>query len=234
MRASVGIAGGIVERRILLPGLLMLGVASAAEPTAYPEIDFDTATPSVVIATAEYGDSHAMPEDCNQPLTLCMRSPYWFTLTTLQTVYGRPPPTPVIVSTFTHSALPSDTPAPKLVLLLTQADRTIMPVYAYADLTLRGDGEYFVVVGTDVAMHWLPCDIERLREPIVAHDFPDSIAITDDNAWDVKQYPDLYTRDGNKTVPRYGIRVARIREYLESHRTRPEAFNCEPESDRAR
>lgn len=157
-----------------------------------------------------------------------MRYPLWFSATSLKSVYGSAPTGQFTVSTYTHYGQPErDTPsAPRLILLLTHNNQTVMPVYASEQLTQRTDGEYFIVLYTHSPIHWLPCSVLDLKEPISARDFPTSLDVPRDDYY-AKESPDLFTFHWRKAMPRFGISISHIKQHLQQVQPLAKNFSCE-------
>ena len=202
--------------------------SSAAPPNEFPEFDRDKASLSVAVATSVPGESYPEPEECKQADVICMRDPLWFSATTLKSVYGSAPTGQFTVSTYTHYGQPErDTPsAPRLILLLTHNNQTVMPVYASTQLTQRKDGEYVIVLYTQNPIHWLPCSVMDLKEPISARDFPIRLDVPRDEYY-AKESPDLFTFHWRKATPRFGISVSRIQRHLQQTHPLEKDFSCE-------
>jgi hypothetical protein len=206
-----------------------LGTAGAAQPTVAPDFDKDVADAVLVIATSRPGEGLPAPE-CDAPDVICMRYPHWFRIDVLQPVYGQPPARKAFVTTWSHYGQPQpDTvEAPRLLLLWTHHGDALMPAYSAARALRRDDGEYFVPIDSANPIWWLPCEAALLREEIDAQRFPPEVQReADDHA--VREHPELVLGRDEHVVPKYGIPVRRLGEWLANRRPTAAEFSCEEE-----
>lgn len=209
--------------------------AAAAVPPA-PAFDAETATPSVIVATSAPGESYADPEECMQKsadvVVICMHYPLWFHARLIRPVYGAQPKQEIKVITYTHYGQPEpdDATAPRMLLLLANEGRYLMPVYASARVWRRFDGRYYLLMDTPYPMNWLPCSVQTLREPISAARFPAEARLALDD-FSVKKHPELFVFAKGYAFPKFGISVARLGVYLQQLQPQTKDFSCR-EGDR--
>lgn len=134
----------------------------------------------------------------------------------------------MVVATYTHYGQPEpDTAmAPRILLLLSNGDRHLMPVYASERVWRRSDGHYYIFVYGPDPIHWLPCSVQSLREPISDEGFSSTARLAGDDYW-VKEHPHLFTTTGRYAFPRFGISVNRLSEHLERLHPATKDFACD-------
>ena len=209
----------------------MLSVAvlsdAIASQQAAPVFDVTTAAPSVMVATSEPGESYAEPEECMRKDIICMRYPIWFRANPIQSVYGVPPKLPIVVTTYTHYGQPEpdDENSPRIMLLLESTGRFMMPVYASGRVWRRSDDQYYILIDTPYPIHWLPCSVEDLREPIDARRFSTKARLALDD-YSVKEHPELFLLSRGYATPQFGISVARLSEHLRRLQPSSTDFSC--------
>ncbi len=207
--------------------LALAALASGGAPGPAPQFNTEVAIPSVVVATSNPGESYAIPEECMQQDVICMRYPLWFQIVPIQVVYGDPPREKVDVTTYSHYGQPeADTEeSPRVMLLLEQDGRYMMSTYASERVVRRLDGRYYLLVDSPRPVHWLPCSVEGLREPIDVTRFSVQAHFSLDDT-SVKDHPRLFKRHEGYASPRFGISVARLGQYLQNLKPRAQDFRC--------
>lgn len=215
--------------------LLLAAHVSAGTPQleTYPEIDEANATPVLVIARVSPGKMLPEFAECNTPLVICLHSPLWFRARVLRSIYGVAPDSALEVATTSHYGMRAyeHSSSPRLILLLVEGDKVIMPTYSEMDLTSRDDGELFLVPALGESPHWLPCSISSLREEISPERFSTLRGIrADDYEWTyVNETPELFSIVRDVAYPRYGISVSSLEAHLEEIMPDAKAFRCEKE-----
>ena len=218
----------------LLLALAIGATASASSPPAkFPEFDWNQGTVSVVLATSTPGDWLPEPpesDECKKPNIVCwsLHSPMWFRIRVLQLVYGQAPTERLVVSTMTHYGQPEvdDERAPRLLLLISHQGQTVMPLYSYEQAWRRSDGKYYLLLDSDAAVAWLPCDAYELREPIDDRMFDEAVRRPLDD-YMVETQPQMYTNRGPYVAPRYGISVERLSDFLRVRQPSLKQLRCE-------
>ena len=210
--------------------ILVLVVAApvfAALPPA-PQFDEETATVSVVVATSRSGDSYAVPEECEKTNVICLRFPIWFKAKPILQVYGESQLSEIVITTYTHYGQPEqdNAKAPRILLVLSNGDRHLMPTYASERVWLRSDGQYFMLITAPYPIPWLPCSVETLQESVSAEDFSRRARLAADD-YLVIQYPELFVTSKSSAFPKYGISVTRLREHLHNNQPSAREFVCD-------
>lgn len=199
--------------------LSLISCARVEIPRAFPSIDDDTATISIVVATLVPGDYLPQFATCQEPNAVCMDpAPFWFRAHVRYTVYGKPAPRMVVAATTHHFGIDGfrlHGDQPQLVLLKTDGRSFLMPRYARVKLVANDAGELFVMVWDAAPVHWLPSSIMDLRQEIDPADFPKDLEIPiDDLAADLRENPAYLNITKAGARPRYGIAVSRLQSYL--------------------
>lgn len=209
--------------------LLLISVTGHADqPTVFPDFDLSQGSVSIVVATSLPGKELPEDEECVNGKAICLRSPLWFRASVLRDIYGSAPGKNVIVSTYSHYGQPDPDKAdsPRLMLLVTKNGKSVMPVYASAQVWRHRDGEYYLLLYHPNPVHWLPCAAMELQESIDGNAFPRDIRLAA-NDYAVKQNPGSFATRGSHAVPRYGISVSRLADLLRVRAPKLEELRCE-------
>ncbi|HEU0151782.1 MAG TPA: hypothetical protein VFQ84_00405 [Arenimonas sp.] len=221
----------------LVPALLLLatGVAHAERPTTFPEIDPATAT--YRLAVVELEDQGELPQfaACSSPDVLCMDGPpIWFRARVLDTLQGPSLPAQLHGATTSHYG-PMQMASPqygkaRLMLLMSDGERHVMPRYANGFLAEDRDGFLHLVLVDPRPVWWLPCGAMDLKEPI--HD----AALARSSRIPLEHYeqfhaPDdsaAYTLRGRHAYPKHSIPMAKLAAWLARRRDLPANLQCRP------
>lgn len=213
--------------RMITAFVLYAALIDLASLQPAPEFDFVTATPSVVVATSRPGAYYAAPEACTQEDVVCMQYPLWFLAEPIQHVYGISPTHQVDVTTYTHygQPKPDDEQAPRILLLIENNGRFMMPVYANQRVWLRSDGQYYFFIDAPYPTHWLPCSVDALREQVDPTMFSTKIRIPLDDPY-VEEHPELFLTHAAYATPRFGISVRKLEQHLRELKPSTKDFRC--------
>jgi hypothetical protein len=221
-----------LRRGFAIPTLMVLSLVATAAThiTAYPKINPASAQAIVVVAQVSPGGMLPPFEECKKRTVICLHSPLWFRARVLQTIFGKAPGIALEVATTSHYGMQSYeyAPNPRLLLLLIDGDKVLMPTYSQAELTRRDDGELFLPTPSDRNPFWLPCSVSTLREEISPNRFPklEGIPRQDLEGTDT-EHPELFVIIHGKAYPRYGIRLAKLQAHLKQLAPNAESFRCE-------
>ena len=217
------------------PRLLSAAHASAVPPhiERYPDLDDAKATPVLVIARVSPGKMLPQFDECRKPDVICLHSPLWFNARVMKSIYGAAPGDTLEVATTSHYGMMAykDSPGPRLILLLVEGDKVVMPTYSEAELIPRDDGELFLVPRFGHGPDWLPCSAWSVKEELAPKRFPGLRGIqADDYAWKfVTETPELFHVRRDVAYPRYGVSVSALQAHLEKTRPDAKGFSCEQE-----
>lgn len=224
---------GKVQRSMVLASFLVAGCAtSAVAPRHYPDIDMNQAAAAVAVVQVRPGKHLPELEPCTKPGVICLHSPFWFHAAVVELVYGNLPAKHLKVSTLSHYGMGGyeNANAPWLVSLATDGSNVVMPLYASDELVRRKDGTLFLIVRYPQDPLWLPCSVAALREELRERDFPKDLSLPFD-AYEVRDFPDLYRITRNSAFPRYGINVVRMREHLGQIKPGATTMECDQNLD---
>lgn len=222
-------------RLVLAPLLLAVGLAHAGRPAVYPDIDPATAT--YRLAVVELEDQGELPQfaECSSPDVLCMDPPpTWFRARVLDTLHGPSLPPRIHGATTSHYG-PMQMASPqygkaRLMLLMSDGDRHVMPRYANGFLAEDRDGFLHLVLVDVRPVWWLPCGAMALKEAI--HD----TALAHASRIPLEYYSDFraeqsgaaYSVRGRHAYPRHSIPMAKLAAWLANQRDLPGNLQCPP------
>ena len=222
-------------RHALAPLLVAAGLAHPGPPTVYPEIDPATAT--YRLAVVELEAQGALPQfaECSSPDVLCMDPPpTWFRARVLDTLHGPSLPPRIHGATTSHYGLmqmasPQYGKA-RLMLLMSDGDRHVMPRYANGFLAEDRDGFLHLVLADPRPVWWLPCGAMDLEEPI--HDAALARAsrtpLEDYQRFFASEHGAAYVVRGRHAYPRHSLPMAKLAAWLARQRDLPANLQCRP------
>jgi hypothetical protein len=214
----------------LTPLALAQASARGTHLSAYPDLDHATADPVLVVAEVAPGEMLPEFEECTRKDVICLHSPLWFRARVSQSIYGIAPARELEVATTSHYGMMDyeRSTGPRLVLLLVDGAKVVMPTYAQAELRRRDDGELFLISPLGDRPHWLPCSISTVREEISQKRFRGIEGIGKDAyQWEyVEKAPGLFTILHGKAFPRFGIRLSALQSHLAQIRPDAKQFEC--------
>jgi hypothetical protein len=229
--------------------LASMAPAAAAEdiPEGYPELDPDTATVHLVIATLAPG---GLFPDSDEPCggkstgtvenedgealdTICIPhfyTPYWLRAHVRWWLVGELPVTNLVVSTSSHYG-PEGEPLSSSYFLfpvLTDGKHFIKHYRDDSFLLESRWGELYLPLWDELPPDWLPCSVEGLRESIAATDFASPIAAPNENFGEPTPEKSQYLRYTAAGVePRFAIAISRLRTHLAGRPVVPGAHALE-------
>lgn len=220
---------------IVVASFALLSRADANEiPATWPRLDSHRATTAIVVATVAAGAALPTLDECKRKDVICLHTPFWFTADVREPLSGQVPGAPLHVATLSHYGLESfaEDPAPRLMLLKVVDGQVVMPINAWMLLSIRRDGELFLVDKGYSLPDWLPCSTPQLREPVVESDFDPAVGAKRDGDagkfedFSVRSHPDAWHVTNNHSFPRAGIRVTRLRELIHDLAAAGEPTTC--------
>lgn len=222
---------------------LALAVAACAGPSASGQerlvealgMRFSTTKPVLVVGSLARGDYLPQDEECARPGVICMDPPpFWFRLRVRDVVHGAIGARSLRVVTTSHYGMMDfDARAKRgreeaqyLVLLRTDGTHFAMPRYAMRDLReLPRRGLYFPIA--DHPLHWLPCSVDTLREPIPPEaDEAASKGMAFTAAGMAMPRREIDRMGGNE-APGEGIFIDALREHLAKRPSESIEWSCE-------
>lgn len=226
----------------------LAALAGADAPFAeYPEFDFETAQPVLVAARVAPGAALPNFRDVCPPDKVCIQLHYpeWFRANVLMTVYGPQMPKQMAVATVSHygQSRYEGVQEPWLINLFVKDGKVaVMPVNSFYGLVQRSDGEWFLPVTARKGPFFLPCSVSEIWEELGPQQYRPALESIErkEYTWRyVEEDLDLYVIAKDKAVPRYGIRMTRLQDFLrgkalEHSRERcvePEVVDEEEDSD---
>jgi hypothetical protein len=224
-------------RRFVLPPLLLAaGLAQAGPPTAYPEIDPATATYRLAVVELEAQGELPQFAHCKMPEVLCMDpAPTWFRARVLETLHGPSLPPRIHAATTSHyGPMQVASPQygkPRLMLLMSDGDRHVMPRYANGFLAEDREGFLHLVLVHPRPVWWLPCGAMALKEPIhdaaLAH--ASRIPLEHYQQFHAETNSASYALRGGNAYPRYSLPIAKLAAWLARQDALPPTLQCPPE-----
>ena len=192
-------------------------VACAGTPGAFPELSYDDA--SRVFVTGIFVRAKELQQfpECLEPGVLCADpAPFSLVVRNAKQLFGESIPRGFEGATTSHwgiSGMNLRNKTPRLFLLLREGEARVIPKYSYSWLGRGADGEEVLPIYGPYSDEWLPCTAEQLRSEI---QFDSASIIRELASQEFEDYPELYVVNGRRAIPKYGIRLEQLAEYLSS------------------
>ena len=202
----------------ILGRALMLALAFGAMAQAAAQDQ--NATLQLLVAVLEPGGQLAPDPKCSRKDVICLDPPpFWLKANVIATLYGQNGPAYREIHGSSHYGMRqfSGRPRPSLLLARTEGARTVMLRNRVAELTADKAGTLFLIGRRSGYPGWLPCTIEQMQEELAEADFDDedvTILPDDFESAGVDASPEHFRRTARGAMPRYGIRLARLAEYI--------------------
>ena len=223
---------------LFLAAAPIVALAGGAAPERkYPEFEFKDAHPVLIVASLAPGGGLGEFEECKRPHVICLHSPEWFRAKTLMTVYGEQMPARLEVYSASHYGQEryEDT-GPVLVNLFVKDGVALMPINQYLGLHETRNGELFLPIEYPYWPGFLPCEVRQLWEEIGTEKFKEPLRQYDRKEYDwqdVERNPELFVVSHDHAVPRYGIRMTRLQDFLRGTELARTNQRCESPEDKA-
>ena len=226
-----------MKRRIhkqLAFALLVVPLATLAGGDAayksFPVFEYARARPFLVVARVAPGGELPEFEECKRKDVICLHSPEWFRATSEMTVYGNDMPRRISIATASHYGQERYKKAGTWLINLVEKDGAlVMPINQYETLVRRDDGELFLPLQFPDEPIFLPCSVKQIWEELAPRRFRQPLRrfARKDFDWSgVDEHPEMFVVEGDFAVPRYGLRMTRLKDLLRSERLQASDRRC--------
>lgn len=218
----------------LVTMIALLPTARANDvPKNFPRVDLRDAASAFVVARVSGGATLPPLDECTKDNVVCLHEPFWFHADVRETLVGDAVPVDTNVSTLSHYGLQSFLRRSpwRLLILKSVGDQVVMPINRWMPLVERSDGELFLIDDGGDWPSFLPCGMPGLLEPLGDAAFMPDPAVARDGqshefSFDVTEHPQAWRIEGDRALPRAGVRVTRLRTLLRELAARHEPTDC--------
>lgn len=213
----------------------LVATLTACATKQYPRVSMERGTPVVmegVIRSARQLAELPSPTECQDPQVVCINAdppPFELRIDVLTPLYGTLAAKSIAVATTSHYGMQSYLKPPgerRIFFVVMDVAGTVLPRYHSEQSATDIAGAAVVPLWNRKQLWWLPCGVEGLRKPVT---FAPEVAreLTGYHDSFLRDHPEDYLVKDGSIVPRYGIYLADVAQFLADKAPTARTMKCE-------